>query len=253
MEGRKLAAMDNCSIDTPALKRLRSAPTEVDVEQVSLPMRIALLAVLAFAGLWFVALRPKPPETAPAPPAAEAPATASGITGAPKKAETAVDKASAVTAGRAAEADARTGGSRKRASTPARTAPAAEKTPASKDAATPARAATPAKPAPRSGLDRVLADLDAKRTVVLLFWNGRNADDREVRAAVDGADRHGGRVRVHVATIADVGAYEPITRGVPIVNSPTVVVIGRDRTARTIDGLTVRSEVDELVDRALAR
>jgi hypothetical protein len=182
-------------------------------------MRIALLAVLAFASLWFVALRPKPVSDAPPAPA---PATASPVTAAPGKAEAAG----------------------------AKSAPTA-----SKPAATPAAGADKAKPAESKqnpALERVLGDLDKKRTVVLLFWDGKTSVDREVRRAVAATDRHEGRVKVHVQRISKLGAFEPITRGVPVVSSPTVLVIGRDRKARTVAGLTVTSEIDELVDRAIA-
>ncbi len=215
------------------------------MDQVSLPMRIALLAVLAFAGLWFVALRPKPPESAPPPPA---PSAASGITSAPGKATSAVGEANAATA-------ARTGASS--AATPAAAAAktGAKATPATAKAKPAASAADPVKdgePKQSRALKRVLGDLDAKRTVVLLFWDGKTAVDREVRRAVAGADRHDGRVKVHVQRLSKLGAFEPITRGVPVVSSPTVLVIGRDRKARSVAGLTTRNEVDELVDRAIA-
>jgi len=211
-------------------------------------MRIALLAVLAFAGLWFVALRPKP--TTDVPPA-PAPATASGVTSAPGKAESAVAKANGATADRDAAAAAGPSATPAAGSASKPAAPTA----ASKPAATPAAGADtakPAKPKQNAALKRVLGDLDAKRTVVLLFWDGKTAEDREVRRAVAAADRHDGRVKVHVQRISKLGAFEPITRGVPVVSSPTVLVIGRDRKARTVAGLTVTSEVDELVDRAIA-
>ena len=56
------------------------------------------MAVLAFAGLWLVALRPKPPVAVepPAAPAAQQPAK--GVTAAPAKAEKAVAEANATTA-----------------------------------------------------------------------------------------------------------------------------------------------------------
>ena len=235
-----------------------------DVDQVSPPMRIALLAVLAFAGLWFVALRPKPPTTPPPAPT-PAPKTASGITGAPAKAKAAAAQADA--AAKRAEGA--------KAAPAAKPTPAAKATPSSKpaakaapvapvakaDPATAAATQTPAATAPKPGaapgdepspaLRRVLADLDAKRTVVLLFWDGRASDDLEVRRAVRGVDRHDGRVSVRIQDVDRVGEFEPITRGIPVVTSPTVLVIGRDRKARAVTGLTGRAELDELVDRAL--
>jgi hypothetical protein len=177
-------------------------------------MRIALGAVLVFAALWFVALRPKPVEpivTDPVP-AASADATANA---AAKAAEAKAVKAEA------AQAKAAKAAAAKASSTKSSTAKA------------------------------VLADLDAGRTIVLLVWDGKSADDRSVRRAVSKIDRHDGSVRVHVANVAKLSSYEAITKGVPITESPTVLVIDADRKARVISGLTVKAEIDDAVGRAL--
>lgn len=225
------------------------------MDQVSLPMRIALMVVLAFAGLWFMALRPKPPVDTAVPPAPAVaptpePKAGSGITSAPGKAEQAVANANGAAAAREGAASGKA----------AAATPAAKPAPAAKPVAEAAPPATAGKPAPVKkpandrpvALRRVLADLEAKRTAVLLFWDRRVADDREVRRVVSAIDRHDGKVRVHVAPISKVGAFEPITLGVPVVTSPTVLVIGgRDRRARAVEGLTVTRELDELVTKAL--
>lgn len=209
-QGPNVDPMDVCPNNPRRLKRLDAEPKHPDVDQVSPPMRIALLAVLAFAGLWFVALRPKPPQAA-----APAPAPATQTPAKPA----ATKPATAEVAG-------------------ARAKPAA---------AGAKRAAGDQSPA----LERVLRDVEAKRTVLLLFWDARKPVDREVRRAVAGVDRRGGKVKVHVQPTANVGDFEPITRGVPVVTSPTVLVIGRTGKARAVGGLTQRSELDELAGRAL--
>ena len=190
-------------------------------------MRIALLVVLGFAGLWFSALRPRPAEVTPIdPPVVNAqPKAAAGAKA--KKADPAPAKPEA------AKADAK---------------PAAAKPAPAKPA--PAKAA--AKPAPAvSPVDRVLADVKAGRTTVLLFWNRDHADDRAVRQSVAAMDRRGGKVRVHVAPIEKVGSFDKITRGVPVVTSPTVLVIDGKGKARTVGGFTVTAELDELVAETL--
>ena len=196
-------------------------------------MRIALLVVLGFAGLWFSALRPRPAEVAPIePPVVNAqPKAAAGAKA--KKADPAPAKAEAAKA-EAAKADP---------------APAAKPAPAKP---APAPAKTAAKPAPAlSPVDRVLADVKAGRTTVLLFWNRDHADDRAVRQSVAEIDRRGGKVRVHVAPIGQVGSFDKITRGVPVVTSPTVLVIDGKGKARTVGGFTVTAELDELVAETL--
>jgi hypothetical protein len=205
-------------------------------------MRIALLVVLAFAGVWFAVLRPKPVEVAPPAPAPAAQA-GSGVTGAPEKAEDAVARANGSAAAKEAAASDK--------AAPKADAPAAKTDAAAPKTAEPAKAAKPAAAKPLSPVKRVLADLDAERTAVLLFWDRRVSDDREVRRAVNAIDRHDGKVRVHVASIGQVGRFEAITNGVPVVTSPTVLVIGKDRRARVVTGLTVTRELDELVVKAL--
>jgi hypothetical protein len=189
------------------------------VDQISLPMRIALAASLVFAALWFVALRPKPVADVDGPlPTAERSAAT------PSAAEAAKESVSKASAARSTESRA---------------------APAEPNAAEPA---TPAK-----GPKAVVADVKAGRTVVLLFWDPKvsSSDDRAVRRAVSDVDRHGGAVKVHVAELDDLKGYEPITQSAPILQSPTVLVIDRKARAHAIGGLTVTREIDALVDSAL--
>lgn len=185
------------------------------VDQISLPMRIALAAALAFAALWFVALRPKPVDVdGPLPVAQEAVKEANAST--PAKADVAKGE-------------------------PKASEPAAQK------------AEPQAKKATKNGPEAVLADIKAGRTTVLLFYHpsAASTDDRAVRAAVKDIDRHGGKVRVHTATIGQIGKYEAITKTATIQSTPTVLVIDRKAQVRSIQGLTVTREIDALVDRAL--
>jgi hypothetical protein len=206
------------------------------VDQVSPPLRIALVVVLVFAGLWLVVLRPQPvedidtePVPAPSASAAQAPAERGSAARTPAAARKETARA-------AATAGAREGGTAASAST--RTA--STRTPKAASAGRVGR-----------GARAVLADLEAGRTVVLLIWDGKSADDRSVRRSVARLDRRGGKVRVHVTTLKRLSEYEAITKGVPITESPTVLVIDRKRRARVISGLTVTAEIDDTIDRAL--
>jgi hypothetical protein len=212
------------------------------VDQISPPFRIALVAMFAACALWFTVLKPKDP--------AASTATAPGVTGlsndvdAAKGAAAASDEANA-------KAQAATGGTA--ASGTATTAKTATTTAGKKAAAT---AAAKAGATPKGKTADVsaplLAALDAKHAVVLVFWNRRGSDDRAVRRAVAAVDRHDGKVVVKTAPIADVGRYEAITRGAQILQSPTVLVIGPDRKARAIVGFTTSREVGQLVGDTLA-
>ena len=138
----------------------------------------------------------------------------------------------------------------KTAKAPAATKPAVK---AAKPAPAAAKPEAPKTAAEPKAVRRVLADIERNKVVVLLFWEPAADDDKAVRRALDGVDRRGGKVAVHAWNISRVGDFEPITRGVPVVMAPTVMVIDRDRKAETIDGLTQSREIDDLVTRALSR
>ena len=221
-------------------------PTKWFVGQVSLPMRIALAATLAFFALWFVALRPKPPAAQPAP----ATPPAASAESAPGKAAAEAQQAAGASQESAAQHEAAAG------ATPG------EETSAP---ASPAKAADPNASQPGARIDvkqaagpktskaalAVLDDVVEGKVAVLLFWDRRLSDDRDVHRAVMGLDRRSGKVAVHKAPIRDLAQFEPITSGVPVVTSPTVLIIDRAGRARTVSGLTVPRELEELVGKAL--
>lgn len=189
-----------------------------------LPLRIALAAVLVLLGAWTVLLRPgaqaaPEPVTPPAPPAQVA------------QAAPPADAAAAAKVGGAAPAPVKAEPARPE---PARSAPAA------------ARPEAPADPSAP-----VLAALDEGRAAVLLFTDGRAPEDREARTIVEGAGRRGGRVLVLRRPMSEVGRFQAITRGVAVVASPTILVIGPSRTARSITGLTTGAEVEQAIADAL--
>jgi hypothetical protein len=211
------------------------------VDQLSPPFRIAIVAMLAVCALWFTVLKPKDP-------AAEAPAPAApGATGLSSDVDAAKGAAAASDAANAKVQKA-TGGAAA-TTTPAASAKHATKTGphaavAGKSAAKGAATADPTA--------SLLSALDAKKAVVMLFYNRAGIDDRAVRKAVAATDRHHGKVVVEAVPVGQVGRYEAITRGAQILESPTVLVIAPDRKARAIVGFTTTGEVDQAVGDALA-
>jgi hypothetical protein len=182
-------------------------------------MQIVLAAALVLAVAWFAVLRPHG-ETSSSSAAASpaAPARAQGASNAPAR------RARAAVRAQRRRAAARA--HRRRAAATARH-----------------RAPDPAAP--------VLAALDDHRVAVLLFWDGRTADDRAVRSAVAHVDRHHGRVRVFVARLGAVADFAAIVSSAGVTASPTVLVIDAERQVRKISGLTVASEIDQAVQDAL--
>lgn len=231
--------------------------------QVSRPYQIALAALGVFLALWLVALRPKASETSstPATPAA-APVPAAQAGGAPAQTrlggvvEKAREGASASQAAEQSRANASDAVEANSTATPG--------TPASASAAGAQVASAPATAAPKGSavakrrltglatLPRPLARAVAKKQViVLLFFNRRAVDDRAVRRAVLSINRRRGKVAVMTAPIGKLSRFTAITRAVPVLGSPTVVVIDRRLNARALGGLLDREGVDEAVADAL--
>jgi hypothetical protein len=218
--------------------------------QLSRPYQIALIGAVALVLVWFFVLRPKgssdsgssTPAPTPSPPAAAKPA--------PSKPATPFGRAVSKAKGAAAATDAsnqrlQQGSAQASGETPAQ--PAARPGPAHAAAAPPA-AKAPARPTPSPAA----AASDAPRVLVLLFWNAGATDDRAVRTNLNQIDRHHGRVAIAAAPIQDVGRYGPITSGVKVLESPTVIVLDtRDRHARTIAGYTDVRELDQAVAESL--
>ena len=120
----------------------------------------------------------------------------------------------------------------------------------------------PAVPAVPAGPKIDTSDLDslpapvtraikAKKVVVLLFFNRRSPDDRAVRRAVLSSGRRGGKVAVMTAPVGKLARFTAITRAVPVLGSPTVVVIDRNLNARALGGYIDREGVNELISDAL--
>jgi hypothetical protein len=234
------------------------------VDKISLPFRIVLIVALLFAVLWFLVLRPKP--VADVEPAATPPGV-TGLANDVAKANKAVDASNAAAARSEAAANA-VGGSSTTATKPSATsakpsATTATKSTKSTKAAQPAKAAKPAAPAaavakpakpgladnaaPGDPSRPLLASVDAGKVVVVLFWNKNASDDRATRRGLRSIDLHGGKVVASAVPIGDVGRYEAITRGVQVLESPTVLVIGAGGKARAITGYTQAKEIDQAV------
>jgi hypothetical protein len=99
-----------------------------------------------------------------------------------------------------------------------------------------------------AGLPKPVARAIGKqKVVVLLFWNGKSADDRAVRAAMRKVDRWDGRVHTDVARLSQISRYNRITRGAEVEQSPTVVVVDRELNARTLVGYVDTATIDQAV------
>jgi len=82
---------------------------------------------------------------------------------------------------------------------------------------------------------------------VLLFWNGKSADDKAVHKALANVNRWDGRVYVGSAPIKKISKYGRIARGVDIEQSPTVVIADNQLRAETLVGYVDAKTIDQAV------
>jgi len=192
-------------------------------------MQIALLAAVVFAGVWFVALRPKAPSSAPP-----------GETGlrnavtAAHGASAASDRANALHGG--APVAARPG---LHAGTGAASATAASRT-KTKTARFVGQAATPG----ARLVERALAE---HTSVAVLFYNQASPDDREVRRELARADRHLGRVVIVAAPISQLSAYRAITAKGAITGSPTLAIVDDAGNMSVMTGFVDSVQIEQAI------
>jgi hypothetical protein len=212
------------------------------VSQISPPIRIVLVVAVAFLAAYMLFLRPKeaipaPPTPAPnvqtSEPAVSQPGqVAEAAQGAVDASNTQLQAQEGVDGVDAGEAGSTTATGN---ATPATEAP---------DAAAPAVDVT--------GVPRPVAKVLKKdKVLVLLFWNGKSADDRAVRAAVRRLDDWNGRVVTHVAPIRTISRYGRIARGAEVEQSPTVVVVDPELRAETLVGFVDTQTIEQTVVDAL--
>ena len=226
------------------------------MSQISPPIRILLVCAVAFMAAWMLFLRPKDDAGTPAAstpsPAASTPVDAGGAKS-ESLAGKAVEKANEATAAQDARAEKLADGVGETAATPSVTAT----TPSTTATADESSGATePAKltqkAAAAGGLPlRVLNALADRKVVVLLFWSPKAAEDKAVRKALTGIDRHKGKVLAHASHVKRIAAYTQITRGADVAQSPTVVVVDRNRKVETLVGYVDRLTIDQAVTDAL--
>ena len=208
-------------------------------------MQVLLVVTLAFAGLWFVALRPKAQTGgAPAQPAAQtAPAQPKSAIpgGLGKSVDKARDAKSTGDAG-AAERSAQANGAQPKATPapkPAKPAPPAGARPDAKAAA-----------GPLTPIARALA---RGRVVVLLFYARGGSDDGLVRGEVAGIARRGGKVHVKAVPVRRLGRYREALQGAQVLQTPSIVILHRGDDPVLLAGYTDRAEIDQITAARLKR
>ena len=103
-------------------------------------------------------------------------------------------------------------------------------------------------PAMQVAVERQLAQ---NKTVVILFWSPRGAEDIAVRQQVPIAARAlGGSVAVHYALPHQVTEYGKITNTVQVNQTPTILIVNKRAQATTLTGLTDAFAIEQAVAEA---
>jgi hypothetical protein len=217
-------------------------PIRGDVSQISPPIRILLVLSIAVLGVYMFFLRPKAEVAPPPAPAPNTQTSAPAQTGAGKAVEAAQNAAKATNSQLQSEESVDGVDSGEGA--------AGTKTESGAPGATAVTAATSS--ADVKGLPKPIAKAIRKHKVlVLLFWNGKSADDVAVHDALKKVDRWDGRVYVGSASIKKISKYGRIARGVDVEQSPTVVVADPVLHAETLVGYVDAATIDQAVVDAL--
>jgi hypothetical protein len=236
------------------------------MDQVSRPMQFLLIGVLAFAAVWYVALRPKAgtsgePATPPAaqPVAAPKSAIPGGLGNSVDKARAAKTQGGATAAGRSAQANAADPTVAAAKPAPAKAAPVKPSVtraqPKPNPKPKPATRTHRARPEPAGASPgKVRRALARGHTVVLLFYTASGSDDRAVRSELSGVGRRGGRVNVWGVSVRGLSRFRNVLAGVQVLQTPSVLVLSpRGRDPVLLAGYTDRTEIDQVAAAALRR
>jgi hypothetical protein len=222
------------------------------MSQISPPIRILLIGAVAFLAAWMLFLRPS---DSAGPPAAATPTTAQprAVDAGGQKAESlagkAVEKANNAAAAQNAATNAVENATGEEATKAAGSGSATATTPAETGGTAPKLTDEVAK---EGGLPlRVLGALADRKVVVLLFWSPKSPEDKAVRKALTRIDRHHNKVLAHATNVKKISSYAQITRGAEVEQSPTIVVVDRDREVSTLVGFVDRATIDQAVTDAL--
>jgi hypothetical protein len=227
------------------------------MSQISPPIRILLVCAVAFMAAWMLFLRPSSDAGAPA---AETPPVTTPVEAGGEQADSLAGKAVEQANESQAAADARVerieNGTETAADANAAANAQGSESASATGSAQPntAKAAgkAGAKAAAKSGLPlRVLKAIGDHKVVVLLFWSPKSADDKAVRKALAGIDRHDGKVLAHATHLKRISRYSQITRGANVQQSPTVLVIDRKLRVVPLVGYVDRVTIDQAVTDAL--
>jgi hypothetical protein len=100
---------------------------------------------------------------------------------------------------------------------------------------------------------RVAKALDAKKTVVVLFWNKDGVEDRSLKSSVGRLPRHGGKTAVFTDKVSNLSNYTRITAAASVNQTPALVIVNRKGQAEVLNGYYDFQTVRQFVQNASRR
>jgi hypothetical protein len=94
------------------------------------------------------------------------------------------------------------------------------------------------------------SELAHGKIAVLLFWDPKASVDQRVRSELHAISRRSGQVAVHVALPLQVSSFGGLTRGVQVLQTPTLLIINPKREVTTITGLTDARSIQQEIGNA---
>jgi hypothetical protein len=222
------------------------------VSQISPPIRIVLVAAIGLIAAWMLFLRPKT-EANPAP--TPAPATAPGVTGLGNAVDKAKDAASAQEK-RDAKVQKATGEDDKGSAKAGKNESKGESTTALVSGRV--LPLEPLSSEQTKGLPRgIVRALDNRRVFVVgIFdskqkrWSQMASDDRRVRRELSKVNRYDGKVVVAQSSLGKLTKLSAIVGDLGVSQTPSVVVVDRNRKAVVLTGFVERHAINQVVQDA---
>lgn len=100
---------------------------------------------------------------------------------------------------------------------------------------------------------RVAKALDAKKTVVVLFWNKAGVEDRSVKSSVDRLPRRGGKTAVFTDKVTNLSSYTRITAAASVNQTPSLVIVNPKGQAEVLNGYYDYQTIRQFVSNAARR
>jgi hypothetical protein len=217
------------------------------MSQISPPMRIVLAVAVVFLAAYMLVLKPKDEEPAPA----ATPAVPAAEAGGPE-ANTSLGQA--VEGAREAAGAAESAAAARAGETATGTAPSTtQSTPSDSPESTPAQPAGASSDPALAKLPKWLQKSMDEKVVAILFTNNKSADDERTHEALRHAYSGDGDVVRRAVPVSEISKYQAVAEGVDVSQSPTLLVIARDRSAEIIGGYASVDTINQaIVDALLA-